>query len=312
MLHTSGQNDADTVKIDVCLFKKHYLSFNRKLISDSLYKKKQDIYNNNNCFHITFEKDNYSQGHRQNYNAKSYSTVVQHNTQTTNNTQNIPSTVSKNQNRLYIITSDFTEDSKIKKQFMSHLNKLTENNRNSIYPKIKDLVTTISAIELQEAIYTMVWDFIKKTPHDIYISLLQFFDDKMTSNYIELYINAKQWYPPNYAFDNNLLTADNGLYDMYCDYVKWKLYVTNTIKVICTLYKQDTKLIDKLLDDIYHLFFEHMFQPITRHIVHFALEQIHNINKIHKNKDIIDKLKIIDTKELESSSKFLIMDILSE
>jgi hypothetical protein len=303
MLHSSGQN-VDIIKIDVSVFKKHYLSFNKKQIPDSLYKKKQEIYNNHSCFHISFDKDAQS-GQRQNYQNKPY----------TNYHQNA-ATVGKNQNRLYIITSDFTEDTKIKKQFMSHLNKLTEHNKDCIYPKIKDLLDAISDAPQKEAMYSIVWDFIKKTPNDIYISVLQYFDNSMTLNYLDKYINHKQWYPPAYAFENDLLTADEQLYDMYCDYVKWKNYVTNTIKVVCTLDAISTKQIDRLLNDFYDLFFENLYKPTTKHIVHFALEQLHNILKLTcasiKNREIRDKLKVIDTKDIESSSKFLIMDILSQ
>lgn len=323
MLHTSGQNDTDIIKIDVSLFKKHYLSFNKKLIPESLYKKKQEIYNNHNCFHMSFDKDSYTPRHNyHNNNNKSYnnSGFHQHNSSSAAAASghashaaasHTPPIQSKNQNRLYIITSDFTEDTKTKKQFMSHLNKLTENNKSSIYPKIKELITKISNATLLEAIFATVWDFIKKTPSDIYIALLHFFDDTMTSTYLDKYIKDKEWYPPEYAFKNNLLTADEDLYDMYCDYVKWKNYVTNTIKVICILDNVNQKLIDKLLNDLYDTFFENLYQPTTKHIVHFALEQIYTILKYHKHKGIKDKLKGIDANELESSSKFLIQDILS-
>ena len=331
MLHTGqNDNDNDIIKIDLSIFKKHYLSFNKKLIPDSLLKKRQEIYNNHNCFHVSFDKDNYNQGQKHNNNSKSYNyTASTHNNNTYNHYHaahitprvlpNSPHQGTKNQNRLYIITSDFTEDTKIKKQFMSYLNKLTENNKTSIYPKIQELIATISDTTLNEATYATVWDFIKKSPSDIYVYLLQFFDEAMTSKYIEKYMHDKLWYPPEYAFENNLLTADEALYDMYCDYVKWKNYVSNNIKVICTLepMNSDKQMVDKLLNDLYDLFFDNLYQSTTKHIVNFALEQIHNIMKIRnnvgavKNKDIKYKLRGIDTNELESSSKFLIMDILA-
>lgn len=319
MLHISGQNDTDIIKIDVNVFKKHYLSFNKKLIPDSMYNKKQEIYNNHTCFHVSFDKDiqrpnnfhnnrPYASYHNGHNNQHVHASHALHNENASYANQ---ASSTKNQNRLYIITSDFTEDTKIKKQFMSYLNKLTENNKSSIYPKIKELLATISDATLQEAIFTIVWDFIKKTPSDIYISTLHFFDNGMIVSYIEKYINDKQWQPPEYAFKNNLLTAGEDQYDMYCDYVKWKNYTTNTIKVICTISSKEHHIINKILNDLYDMFFEYLHESTTKHIVHFALEQIYNILKVCNHTSIKEKLKTINTKDLESSSKFLIMDILT-
>lgn len=306
----SSQCDADIVKINISVFKKHYLSSNKKTIPENLYNKKKEIYDNNTCFHSCHQKPFHNQSSLQTKPIVPNGTA--HNSiSNTNNTYSHHTGHNKTHthNRLYIITSDFTEDSKTKKQFMSYLNKLTETNMTSIHPKIKNLLDNITDKKLQADLYDIVWDFIKKSPNDVYLTILQFFEENITVNYIEKYIDGKLWYPPEYVFENNLLTADDALYDLYCDYVKWKNNVTNMIKVICNL---DIKkhLQNKLLTDLYDLFFKCLYDPTTKHLLHFALEQMQTVMKVHYNKNIKDNLKNININELESSCKFLIMDIL--
>ena len=45
------------------------------------------------------------------------------------------------------------------------------------------------------------------------------------------YLNNKEWNPPAYVYENNLLLL-NDEYDMYCDYIKWKKNIHNMNKEI--------------------------------------------------------------------------------
>ena len=266
-------NVSDIIRYDLNVFKEKYNKIKNNtsyIMPDNLIKKKQDIYHNYKCFHMTYEE------YHENKVYKS-------------------ATIKPHQNRLYIITSDFTEDNQHKKKVIGYLNKLTEQNRETLYPKLKEL--------LNDSMYSMVWDFIKKSPKQIYIDLLSSFDEKLTLSYFIEYVAQKSWYPPSYALDNNLLASNEEFYDMYCDYVKWKNQTSNTLKAFCMIYNTG---FDQLVHDLYDLFYiaDH------RHIIDFCLEQILLLKPyIHSDHTVLHKLKKID-KEVESSTKFLLKDII--
>jgi hypothetical protein len=66
--------------------------------------------------------------------------------------------------------------------------------------------------------------------------------DKLWNNYI----NDKEWNPPRYIYENNLLIL-NDEYDLYCEYTKWKRGINN-INKIWIKYKSEELII--LLDNI--------------------------------------------------------------
>lgn len=287
--------DSDIIKIDLQVFKdrKEIKTENK---AAALMKKKQEILCSN-CFHVTYDHH-----HTHTHTHKTYN--------------NNASAATTRQNRLYIITSDFTEDSKVKKQFVGYMNKLTENNKASLYQKIKELLATIENPICLQSIYDTVWDFIGKSPDKLYIYVLKMFDNDMTTKYIEKYIDCKSWYPPHYAFENNLLSADTesdqATYDMYCDYVKWKNTTTNHNKAILQLAKESGDMLTRLIQDMYALFEASIeaLTPPNAHLAHFALEQIQLFVKDKSYNEVVNKLRYIDMDKLDSSSKFLILDIL--
>jgi hypothetical protein len=316
----------DVIKVHLQVFKDCRDNLKNNLNKGSNYqsliKKKQDIYDNNKCFHIHYNPEVHQPhpahpthtghpghpghpGHHNNQHSQYHNSAPKsHNTQ-----HNKP-------NRLYIITSDFTEDSKVKKQFIGYMNKLTENNKTTIYDKIKELLTGITDKNLLDTVYETVWDFIGKSSDPLYINVLNFFSKDMTTAYIDNYVENKIWYPPQYAFENNLLVADTEsdqvMYDMYCNYVKWKKSTTNTNKAIFMLTSsQPAADLQKLLQDLYALF-ELAVSETKFHLVHFALEQLQLFpDKNNKTfNEIANKLRDISMEKLDSSSKFLILDIL--
>jgi hypothetical protein len=215
---------------------------------------------------------------------------------------------------------------------IGHLNKLTAKNRDVIYEKIKAIIDANNTEEL----FLIIWSYIKVcdvsvvppvvpsavavVPSDdnLYIKLLDYFDNAFLTQMInklwDNYINQKEWIPPKYIFENNLLLLNNE-YELYCDYVKWKKGIHNT-NVIWAKYKQSE--IPRLLDDIYEYLTNECFgRPhIHKYIIDIFLEQILKVLKSTQTDayktPIVDKIKSLDIKSFDSSTKFLIYNIIEK
>lgn len=279
--------DYDIIKIDVSTFTESYKLFDIKKNSDSsLNKKKNDIFNNYKCFHMTYENNN---------EKKHYS----HKPKETHTTSN------KNTNRLHIISMNFSEDVKFKKQFTGHLNKLTDKNKGSLIPKIIDIFKN-SAPEMKNEYYDIVWQFIEKSSENQYVDVLKLVCNKETlKENFDTYVSNKGWYPLDIFLTQDILTANEELYETYCLFVKWKKKITNVNKTWCSLFNDEN--IDKLLNDLYELFMQ--YDNVHKHITDFALEQMLYILKNFKRPEIIDNFKLLNVNNFESSSKFLILNI---
>lgn len=277
----------DIIKLDLQLFKDLY---NKKpKLSSNLIQKKDDIYKNHKCFHINYEANN-------NWTDKKYNRPIRNE----NYTKPL-----KHQNKLYIITSDFTEEGKINKQFTSLLNKLTLQNKDNIYSKLEGLLENTDNL-LQHNLYEIVWDFIKKSPDIIYIDILSYFDINITITYCNQYISQKLWYPPQYAFENELYKSAEDLYDLYCDFVKWKKEMVNIIKALCILIDNIDFDLELLTNNLYELFEKRSH----RHITDYVLELLKILFSKYVNEDILFKLKNIELNNIDSSTKFLILNII--
>ena len=230
--------------------------------------------------------------------------------------------------RFHIIIPDFSDNSSTKRALIGHLNKLTAKNRDVIYEKIKAIIDANNTEEL----FLIIWSYIKvcdvsvvpsavaAVPSDdnLYIKLLDYFDNAFLTHMInklwDNYINQKEWIPPKYIFENNLLLLNNE-YELYCDYVKWKKGIHNT-NVIWAKYKQSE--IPRLLDDIYEYLTNECFgRPhIHKYIIDIFLEQILKVLKSTQTDayktPIVDKIKSLDIKSFDSSTKFLIYNIIEK
>jgi len=242
---------------------------------------------------------------------------------------------SSNKGRFHIIIPDFSDNSKTKRALIGYLNKLTGKNKEVICEKIKaiidnnqkdllkdssDLLATHSdlanATDLSE-IFLIIWSYIKVTDsidgdNNIYIKLLEYFDRRFLTNMINKlwssYINNKEWIPPKYIFDNNLLLLNNE-YELYCDYIKWKKGVHN-LNIIWIKYKPTE--VPQLLNNIYeYLTGECIGNPlIHKYIIDIFLEQIFKILNKYTDKSMVDKIKLLNVKSFDSSTKFLIYNII--
>jgi len=214
-----------------------------------------------------------------------------------------------NKGKVHIIIPDFSDISTTKRTLVGYLNKLTVKNKDVIYEKIKEIINN----NMNEEVFLIIWSYIKVSTNDnnIYIRLLDYFDTEFLNIIIDklwkIYINNREWEPPKYIYENNLLLQNNE-YELYCDYIKWKKGIHN-INIIWIKYKKDE--ISLLLNNIFDYMIECINNPnIHKYIVDIFMEQILKILNNHKDFSIINKIKLLDIKKFDSSTKFLIYNII--
>jgi hypothetical protein len=214
-----------------------------------------------------------------------------------------------NKGKVHIIIPDFSDISNMKRTLVGYLNKLTVRNKEVIYEKIKEVIVNNSP----EEVFLIIWSYIKCSSSDnyIYIKLLDYFENNFLDNMINKlwknYLNNKEWLPPKYIYDNNLLLLNNE-YELYCDYIKWKRGIHN-LNVLWIKYKSYE--ISLLLNDIFDNMIECISNPnIHKYIIDIFMEQILKILNNHKDASIINKIKSLDIKNFDSSTKFLIYNII--
>jgi len=213
----------------------------------------------------------------------------------------------KAKNRFHIIIPEFSKTSEIKRSLIGYLNKLSHKNKENIYEKIREIIN--NNVMLDE-IFNIILNYIKTSEDDIYCNILELFDkdyvalniDKICDNYL----TNKEWNPPQYVYENNLLLL-NDEYDLYCDYIKWKKNIHNMNKVWAK-YKNDELIV--LLNNIYNHVEEIINEDVHKYILDILLEQIYKLLSIKKYPEIIDKIKNIDIKNFDSSTKFFIYNII--
>jgi hypothetical protein len=232
-----------------------------------------------------------------------------------------------NKGRFHIIIPDFSDNSSTKRALIGYLNKLTGKNKDVICEKIKSIIDNKTAQAAQaaqaEELFLIIWSYIKVTDSiggdNIYIKLLEYFDSKFLADIIDKlwnsYLNNKEWIPPKFIFNNNLLLLNNE-YELYCDYIKWKKGVHN-LNIIWIKYKPSE--IPQLLNNIYdYLTEECIGNPlIHKYIIDIFIEQILKILKNLNNypdktivKTMVEKIKLLDVKSFDSSTRFLIYNII--
>jgi len=216
-----------------------------------------------------------------------------------------------NKGRVHIIIPDFSDSSNIKRTLIGYLNKLTQKNKDLIYEKIKVIIDSNNT----EEVFLIIWSYIKVSDCDnnIYIKLLEYFSEEFLNSSInklwDSYLNNDEWKPPKYIYENNLLLLNNE-YELYCDYIKWKKGIHN-INIIWIKYKRDE--ISQLLNNIHDYMIECISNPkIHKYIIDIFMEQILKILNKYNDTNIIDKIRLLDIKSFESSTKFLIYNILEK
>jgi hypothetical protein len=271
--------------------------YNNIEVPDSIIKKAEALRKSCSCFNSFYDPKMIWEKKLNNRKEK--------NTQILSNSGSV-----NNKNRVHIIIPDFSDISNTKRALIGYLNKLTIKNKDIISEKIKNIIDNNKT----EEIFLIIWSYIKGTENDnnIYIKLLEYFDTVFLKNIInklwDNYINNREWIPPKYIFDNNLLLLNNE-YELYCDYIKWKKGIHN-MNIIWIKYK--TNEISMLLNNIYEYMINECIgiSNIHKYIIDIFMEQILKILNNYKDNSIVEKIKQLNIKNFDNSTKFLIYNII--
>ena len=274
------------VKINIELFKTEYNNIAE--IPSNILEKVADIKNSYSCFNSYYDP-------KMIWAKKIFNNKDKYNKP-------------KVKNRVHIIIPEFTKTSETKRSLIGYLNKLSNKNKDFIYEKLKDIID--NSKDTLDEIFSIIINYIKTNDDNIYSDILDFFDkDFLKSNiniYWNNYLTNKEWNPPTYIYENNLLLL-NDEYDLYCDYIKWKKSIHNMNKV-WVKYKESVLII--LLNNICEHINYIINEDVHKYILDILLEQIYKILCIKKYPEIIDKIKNIDLKKFDNSTKFLIYNII--
>jgi hypothetical protein len=307
--------DDKVIKINLGIFQNRYN--NNIEVPENIVSKAENLKKSCNCFNSFYDP-------KMIWEKKLFNKKEKHaiNNANGNNSSSSGSSVN-NKSRVHIIIPDFSDISNTKRTLIGYLNKLTIKNKDVIYEKIKDIIHNNAT----EEVFLIIWSYIKATgitkrtdgtgasdsDNNLYIRLLEYFDVEFSECIInklwESYKTKKEWLPPKYIFDNNLLLLNNE-YELYCDYIKWKKGIHN-LNTLWVKYKPDD--IPLLLNDIYEYMMNCINNPaIHKYIIDIFMEQILKILKNYNDTPTIDKIKRLDIKTFESSTKFLIYNIIEK
>lgn len=288
--------DLDFIKIDLNQFKEKLKNL-PDILPENLVKKSNDLLDNYNCF-------------ASNYDARSLwekkKIIASKKTKDKSNFRKRP----------HLISFDFSDESKCKKEFISYLNKLTDLNKENIYIKIKIFLNSIDE-KLIDSLFEILWTFIKISSNNIYIDVLYLFNKedilRNINKYWTLFINNKEWLPPSYLLEHDKLFKPE-FYDDYCKYTKWKKGSIALSRAWCIIFKNENLLtnIDNLIINIIENIEEYLIKPNHKHIVDLLLDQFNIYIDMRPNQDIITKIINWDLSKFESSSKFKLYNILDK
>jgi len=224
-------------------------------------------------------------------------------------------------NKIHTLINDFSDKSKNKREFISYLNKLTEIKKKDIYIKIQDIIKQNGN---DKDFFDILYNFIIKSDIknlniNLNIKIFDFLDNEIVKNNIEEiwnnFITNKEWIPPQYILENELMTGneDDVIYNLYCEYVKWKKK-NNAIITILILLVKDSIKIKELLDNIYSYLINYISTSsnMYRHVIDILLEDIIIIISYYKNEEIINNFNNMDLSIFENSSKFHIYNIIGK
>ena len=300
--------DVKVVKINLSVFQSRY----NIDVPENILNKAETLRKSCSCFNSFYDPKMIWEKKLNNKKEKSL--------QIANNTaagMGASSITGSNKGRFHIIIPDFSDTSCIKRTLIGYLNKLTSKNKDTIYDKIKVIIAGATGEAGLTEIFLIIWSYIKATDsidgeNNIYIKLLEYFDSTFLSVNIDRlcssYLNNKEWIPPKFIFENNLLLLNNE-YELYCDYIKWKKGIHN-LNIIWIKYKPAE--IPVLLEDIYAYLTENCIgnPSIHKYIIDIFIEQILKILNNYTYKPLVEKMRLLDVKSFDSSTRFLIYNII--
>lgn len=284
-----NEDEYEIIKIDLQIFKEELKKYkeNKNIIPNNIQLKYNEIVSNYNCFNLK-------------YDPKSVWEKKRYKNMKNNNNNNF-------KHKLHIFTPP-NNNNKDNKLLIGLLNKITTTNEEIITNKINQIINK-NNLDLID----IVINYIGKKYDVLYLKILKIFekyDKNVVYNYIKNYVEKRTWYPYSLIKEKNIL--ENEYYDDYCDYIKWKNNQLNMLKILYFLYKDNNNLYDdicnKLSNDIYDEIDKGLNNSEYKYLIDYLLELL-EVLKEKINEDIIDKLKKYNLKKVDSSTKFLILNI---
>ena len=282
--------DFELIKVDLSVFQNSYKNYSNESKPEHLINKLNILLENYSCF-------------SSNYNAKSL----------WEKKKIIASNKVKTRNRPHIISFDFTNEAKCKKEFTSYLNKLTDINKQLIYSKIKVFIDSIKDENLINILFDILWNFIKISSNNIYIDVLYLFESKIVIKSINKYWDHFELLPSeNFMEKNNSFDTN---YDLFCDYVKCKKGNLSISRDLCIIFKKENFInnISETIDKIINLINDFITKnDSNKYIIDLLLDELSIFIDATPNNIYIKKITDFNVEKLVSSSKFKIYNIIEK
>jgi len=284
------EEEYEIIKIDLDIFKQELKKYreNKKIIPNNIQIKYNEIIKSNNCFSVKYDPKSV-------WEKKKYKNMKNNNIY---------------KQKLHIFTPP-NNNNKNNKILIGLLNKITTSNEEIIINKINEIINK-NNLDLID----IVINFIGKKYDILYIKILKIFekyDNKIIYNYINNYIDNNIWYPYSLIKEKNIL--NNEYYDEYCNYIKWKNSQLNIFKIIYYMYNQNNDLYEKIFINLSKKIYDEINVSINNNYYKYIIDYLLEILEIFKNKidnKIIDNLKECDLKRIDSSTRFLILNIINK
>lgn len=218
----------------------------------------------------------------------------------------------KTSERPRIGVKELSIESITRKEFMSLMNKLTLNNKNTILKSIKNIIR----IEYTDLYIDIIWDLMQRASdfRNIYFEVLKLFPQenlvKKWSNIWDTYYVHRYWLP------SDQILNDNEDYDEFCDFIKWKKRAIAAIYVWMMLYEKSIIdiidiLIKEIVDDCMCEFNKANYNTKKADSLLEQILILVNFTKTEKDDHIIELIKkwLPRADELKPSSRFKLYDI---
>jgi hypothetical protein len=217
--------------------------------------------------------------------------------------------------KIKIGNRDLSREHLAKKEYMSLMNKLSEQNKKQIYNSFR----TIIRDECYKLYITMTWEMLLKFPdfQKLYINLIKILYDNMENK--QLFINEwiviiseyesmKKWIPTDNILDDND-------YDEFCDFQKWKkqsIGAMNCLKLIIANEWVPSITIQNISEKIIEStnYYFNLSNGIGCKITDALLDQIYVLTDQIDDKLIVDFINNwLNNGSLRASTKFKLLDI---
>jgi len=173
--------------------------------------------------------------------------------------------------RKKIGTKELSIEAITRKEFLSLMNKLTLNNKQSILKNVASIIRK----DYTSLYIDIIWDLMQRAPEfrTVYYEVFKLLDntiliDKWLSIW-DTYYNNKNWIPCDEILN------DNEDYDEFCDFVKWKKRALAAINIWIMLYEKNIIGIH-----IIELLIKEIVSDCSNQIEHYILNQNINIKKL--------------------------------